>query len=240
METVPGKVRALVFDVWGTVVDWRTSVLDELRALGQRRRLAIDWESFLTEWQGAYNPGKEKVNRGELPWTTVETIYRQVLDRLLVKYKITGLTDAEVEHLNRVWTRMRPWPDSVAGFTLLKRRYVLSTLSNGSFAWLIEIARFAGLPFDCIISAENARYYKPRSEVYLTALSLLARNPEEVMLVAAHNYDLRAARALGIRTGFIPRPTEFGPGQTKDLKAEEEWDVVAADMIDLARKLGAA
>jgi len=190
------EIKALVFDVWGTVVDWRSSVLDELFALGRQRGLTIDWEALLAEWQGTYNPGKEKVNNGELPWTTVEAIYRQALDRLLVRYKITGLADSEIEHLNRVWTRMRPWPDSVAGFTLLKRRYVLSTLSNGSFAWLIAIARFAGLPFDCIISAENARCYKPRSEVYLTALSLLARKPEEVMLVAAHNYDLRAARAL--------------------------------------------
>jgi 2-haloacid dehalogenase len=233
-------IKALVFDVWGTVVDWRSSVLDELRALGQKRGLSIDWEAFLTDWHSAYYPGKERVNKGELPWTTVEAIYRQALDRLLVQHRIAGLTDSEVEYLNRAWTRMRPWPDSVAGFTLLKRRYVLSTMSNGSFAWLIEIARFGGLPFDCIISAENARCYKPRPEVYRTALSLLARKPEEVMLVAAHNYDLSAARALGMRTAFIPRPTEYGPRQTKDLKPEQDWDVVAADMIDLAQKMGAA
>jgi 2-haloacid dehalogenase len=239
MEAVSNTVRALVFDVWGTVVDWHSSVLEELRAFGTQRGLGIDWEFFLTEWQSAYNPGKNKVNNGELPWTTVDALYRQALERLLVQHKITGVTDSEIEHLNRAWTRMRPWPDSVAGFMLLKRRYVLSTLSNGSFSWLVDIARFAGLPFDCIISAENARCYKPRPEVYLTAMALLGRKPEEVMLVAAHNYDLRAARALGMRTAFIPRPAEFGPRPTKDSGPEQDWDVVADNLIDLARKMGA-
>jgi 2-haloacid dehalogenase len=239
MEAVPGDVRALVFDVWGTVVDWHRSVLDELLAFGAQRGLAIDWEAFLSEWQSAYNPGKKKVNSGALPWTTVDVLYRQALERLLVHHEITGVTELEIEHLNRAWTRMRPWPDSVAGFMPLKRKYVLSTLSNGSFSWLIDIAKFAGLPFDCILSAENARCYKPRPEVYLTALALLGRKPGEVMLVAAHNYDLGAARALGMRTAFIPRPAEFGSRPTMDPKPEQDWDVVADNMIDLARKMGA-
>jgi 2-haloacid dehalogenase len=239
MAKLQDAVTALVFDTWGTVVDWRGSMLDELRALGRRRDLRIDWETFLEEWRSAYEPSKQKVNSGELPWTKMEVFYRQALVQLIGKHNIHGLGEDDIEHLNRAWTRTRPWPDSVAGLTLLKRRYILSPLSNASFSWLIDIARFAGLPFDCIISAENAGCYKPRPEVYLTAVNLLGRKPEQVMLVAAHNYDLHAARSLGLRTAFIPRPTEFGQYQSKDRQAEESWDVIAEDMIDLARKLGA-
>ncbi|MGA2961702.1 MAG: haloacid dehalogenase type II [Candidatus Korobacteraceae bacterium] len=238
MAKLQDEVKVLIFDTWGTVVDWRGSVLDELCAFGQRKELKIDWEAFLEEWRSAYGPAKEKVNSGELPWTTMDVFYRQALVQLLGKYNIKGLDEGDIEHLNRAWTKTRPWPDSVAGLTLLKRRYILSPLSNASFAWLIDIARFAGLPFDCIISSENAHWYKPRPEVYLTAVNLLGRKPEQVMLVAAHNYDLRAARSLGLRTGFIPRPMEFGPHQSQDFQAEESWDVIAEDMIDLARKMG--
>lgn len=233
------EVCALIFDTWGTVVDWRGSLLDELGAFGQRKDLQIDWEAFLSEWRSAYEPSKQKVNSGELPWATMDVFYRRALVQLLAQHGISGLDEDEIDYLNRAWTRTRPWPDAVAGLTLLKRRYILSPLSNASFAWLIDIARFAALPFDCIISSENARLYKPRPEVYLTALDLLGRKPEQVMLVAAHNYDLRAARALGLRTGFIPRSTEYGPGQSTDLEAEENWDVIAEDLIDLARKMGA-
>jgi len=239
MAKLQDEVTALIFDTWGTVVDWRGSLLNELCALGRRMDLKIDWEPFLEEWRSAYEPAKQKVNSGELPWTKMDVFYRQALVQLLAKHNITGLGEDDIEHLNRAWTRTRPWPDSVAGLTLLKRRYVLSPLSNASFAWLIDIARFAGLPFDCVISSENARCYKPRPEVYLTAVNLLGRKPDQVMLVAAHNYDLRAARSLGLRTGFIARPTEFGPRQNKDFQAEERWDVIAEDMIDLARKMGA-
>jgi len=239
MAKLQDEVTALIFDTWGTIVDWRGSLLNELCALGRRMDLKIDWEPFLEEWRSAYEPAKQKVNSGELPWTKMDVFYRRALLQLLSKHNVDGLDEADIEHLNRAWTRTRPWSDSVAGLTLLKRRYILSPLSNASFAWLIDIARFAGLPFDCIISAENARCYKPRPEVYLTAVNLLDRKPEQVMLVAAHNYDLRAARSLGLRTGFISRPTEFGPRQSKDFQAEERWDVIAEDMIDLARKMGA-
>jgi 2-haloacid dehalogenase len=151
------EVKALVFDTWGTLVDWRTSILDELQVLSKREGLKVDWEKFLTDWSAAYKPGKEKVNSGEWPWTRVSTIYRRALDQLLPVYGLAGLSEAERDRLNRAWTRTRAWPDSVKGFKRLKQRYVLSPLSNGDFAWLIDIAKFSGLPFDCIITSENAR-----------------------------------------------------------------------------------
>jgi 2-haloacid dehalogenase len=233
-------VKALVFDTWGTVVDWRSSILDELSELCERKSLDLDKEQFLSDWSAAYKPGKEKVNNGQWAWTQVSEIYWRALRGLLPKYAaLRELTESELEHLNRAWTRTRPWPDSVQGLTRLKRQYVISTLSNGDFAWLVRIAKFAGLPFDCIITAENARRYKPEPAAYLTAVQLLGCSTNQVMMVAAHNYDLRAARELGMQTAFIPRPSEFGPDQTSDLCAEESWDVVARDLEDLAARLGA-
>jgi 2-haloacid dehalogenase len=234
------NVKALLFDTWGTLVDWRSSILGELQTLGRQKGLALDWEGFLTEWHNAYGPAKEQVNSGKRPWTTIEAFYREALDALLAKHKVSGLTEQEIAWLNRAWTRTRPWPDTVPGMAVLRQRYILAPLSNASFAWLIDIARFAGLPFDCILSAQNAHCYKPGPEVYLTALELLDRTPEQVMLVAAHNYDLAAAHTLGLRTGFIPRPQEHGPHQTRDLRPEQDWDVIAEDMIDLAKKMGPA
>jgi 2-haloacid dehalogenase len=233
------EIRALTCDTYGTLVDWRGSILDELRTLGRSRGITRDWESFLDDWKSAYRPGMDKVNRGEWPWTTIDVIYRRRLDEVLRAHAITGLGEVDLEHLNRVWWRLRPWPDTVAGLTRLRRRYVISPLSNASFAGMVYLARFAGLPWDCILTAENARRYKPAPEVYLTAIELLGVAPGEVMMVAAHNYDLAAARAHGMRTAFIPRPAEYGPGQTSDLAPESDWDVVARDMEDLAYSLGA-
>ena len=192
---------------------------------------------FLDDWKAAYRPAMDRVNRGEIPWTTVDEIYRLRLEELLVKYAITGLAPEEIATLSHVWWRLRPWPDSVAGIQRLKRRYIVTPLSNASFIGMVELARFAGLPWDCIITAENARCYKPRPEVYRTAMALLGLEPGEVMMVAAHNYDLAAARAQGMATAFVPRPLEYGPGQRTDLKAESDWDVVADDLEDLAGRL---
>ena len=232
------EIRALTCDTYGTLVDWRGSILKELRALGRSLGIARDWEAFLDDWKSAYRPGMDKVNRGEWPWTTIDVIYRRRLDEVLRAHAITGLGEVDLEHLNRVWWRLRPWPDTVAGLTRLRRRYVISPLSNASFAGMVYLARFAGLPWDCILTAENARRYKPAPEVYLTAIELLGVAPGEAMMVAAHNYDLAAARAHGMRTAFIPRPAEYGPGQTSDLAPESDWDVVARDMEDLAYSLG--
>ena len=231
-------LHALLFDTYGTLVDWRTSVRDELAAFGAARGLRHDWEAFLAEWKACYRPGMDAVNRGEAPWTTVETIYRHRLVELLAARGIAA-SEAEVEHLTRAWWRLAPWPDTVPGLARLRRRHVISPLSNASFAGMVRLAKFAGLPWDCVITAENARCYKPRPEVYRTALALLDLRPEQAMMVAAHNYDLAAAQALGLRTAFVPRPLEHGPGQTSDLAPEGKWDVVVDSVEELAGALGA-
>jgi 2-haloacid dehalogenase len=169
----------------------------------------------------------------------VDAIYRRRLEELLAASGIGGLGGDEVERLNRVWWRLRPWPDSVPGLVRLRAKYVIAPLSNASFAGMLHLAKFAGLPWDCIITAENAKCYKPRAEAYRTAIGLLGLEPGEVMMVAAHNYDLRAAQANGMRTAFFPRPAEYGPGQTTDLAPDGDWDVVAKNVEDLARLLGA-
>jgi len=230
-------IRALTFDTYGTVVDWRTSVLDELRALAGRKVLTFDCVRFLDEWKAAYRPAMDDVNRGATPWTTVDAIYRRRLEELLAKHSVALATD-EIDALARVWWRLRPWPDALAGLHRLKRRYILSPLSNASFIGMVELARWAGLPWDCIITAENARCYKPRPEVYRTAIALLGLAPAEIMMVAAHNYDLAAARAEGMATAFVPRPLEYGPAQTTDLVPVQAWDIAAADFHDLATRLG--
>ena len=232
------SVTALTFDTFGTVVDWRGSVLAELHALGRDKQLSLDWERFLDDWRSCYRAGMDKVNRGDWPWTTVDVIYRRRLDGLLDAHGITTLTGAEIEHLNRVWWRLKPWPDSVPGLTRLRARYVIAPLSNASFAGMVQLARFAGLPWDCVITAENAHCYKPRPEVYRTALALLGVPAEQVLMAAAHNYDLAAAQALGMRTAFIPRPSEYGPGQTTDLAPTGKWDVVVDSVEELAAALG--
>src|SRR5262249_2827858 len=158
---------------------------------------------------------------------------------ILPRFGIEGVSEADLTRLTQVWWRLHPWPDAVPGLRRLRARFILSPLSNGSFAGMVHLPRFAGLPSDCIITADNARRYKPRHKVYRTAVRLLGLGPGEVMLVAAHNYDLAAARACGLGTAFVPRPTELGPGQTTDLAPEADWDVVAADFLDLAQKLGA-
>lgn len=233
------RVKALTFDTYGTIVDWRTSVLAELQAFGAARRLIRDWPKFLDDWKSCYGPGMEKVNSGEWPWTTVDAIYRRRLEELLAASGIGGLGPDDVERLNRVWWRLRPWPDAAPGLVRLRAKYVIAPLSNASFAGMLHLAKFAGLPWDCIITAENAKCYKPRAEAYRTAIELLGLEPGEVMMVAAHNYDLRAAQASGMRTAFFPRPAEYGPGQTTDLAPDGDWDVVAKNVEDLARLLGA-
>lgn len=230
-------VRAITFDTYGTLVDWRTSVLEELRAFGDARGVRLDWPAFLDEWKACYRSGMDAVNRGSRPWVTIDALYRERLAELLAARGLE-VGDGELDHLNRVWRRLRPWPDVVAGLHRLRQRHVIAPLSNASFAGMVHLARFAGLPWDCVITAENARCYKPHPEVYRTALALLGLPPEQVLMAAAHNYDLAAAQALGMRTAFVPRPLEYGPGQTTDLVPTGKWDIVVDDVRELAAALG--
>ncbi len=229
-------IQALVFDTYGTVVDWRAGVLEALVALGRSRNLALDWEAFVGDWQTRET--LDRVNRGELPWMTMEAVHRQALAEPLARYGLARITDREIDALVQARWRLDAWPDAVPGLKRLKQRYVISPLSNASFIGMVKLAKWAGLPWDCVITAENARCYKPHPEVYRTAVSLLGLQPAQVMLVAAHNYDLRAAQAEGLHTAFVARLTEYGPGQTTDLTPEGDWDVIARDFLDLATMLG--
>jgi 2-haloacid dehalogenase len=231
-------VQALTFDVFGTVVDWRNSLIREGEALGRAHGLRVDWARFADAWRGLYQPQLERVRSGALPWTKLDDLHRMALDRLLVEFGITGLTEPEIDHFNRAWHRLDPWPDAVPGLERLRRRFVLATLSNGNVALIVNMARRAGLPWDAVLGAEVARHYKPQPEAYLTTAALLGLPPSQCMMVAAHNGDLAAAASVGLRTAFVARPTEHGPGQTKDVKAERDWDVVAASFVDLADRLG--
>ena len=228
-------VQALVFDTYGTVVDWRGGVLEVARGLRGVQALAVDWDAFLVDWNT--RPILDLINTGQMPWMTMEAVHRHALGLSLARFGMAGLTDGEIDQLVTARWRLRPWPDSVPGLTRLKARYVISPLSNASFVGMVKLAKFAGLPWDCVITAENARFYKPHPDVYRTAVSLLGLRPEQVLMVAAHNYDLRAAQEQGLLTAFVPRPTEHGPGQTTDLAPEGQWTIVAADFVDLAARL---
>jgi 2-haloacid dehalogenase len=231
-------VKALGFDVFGTVVDWRSSIIREGRELGKAKGIDVDWEAFTDAWRGLYQPALEKVRSGAMPWTRLDDLHRMSLDRLLEEYGIRGLSESEIDHLNRVWHRLDPWPDSVPGLTRMRRKYVLATLSNGNVALMVNMAKRAGLPWDAVLGAEVARHYKPQREAYLTTAALLGLRPEQCLMVAAHNGDLAAASSFGLRTAFVPRPAEHGPGQTTDVKPARDWDVVADGFVDLADRLG--
>jgi 2-haloacid dehalogenase len=232
-------VKALGFDVFGTVVDWRSSIIREGEALGRAKGLDVSWEAFTDAWRALYQPGLDKVRTGAMPWTRLDDLHRMSLDRLLVDFEIRGLSDSEIDHLNRVWHRLDPWPDSVPGLTRLRKKYVLATLSNGNVALMVNMAKRAGLPWDAILGAELARAYKPRPEVYLRSVEALGLQPGDAMMVAAHNDDLAAASALGLMTAFVPRPAEHGPRQASDLEPEADYDVVAVDFVSLADALTA-
>jgi 2-haloacid dehalogenase len=230
-------VKALTFDVFGTVVDWRSSIIREGGKLGKRKGLQADWAKFADAWRGAYAPSMERVRKGELPWTTIDALHRLSLDKLLADFRIGGLTEGEKDDFTRAWHRLTPWPDVADGLARLRQRYITATLSNGNVSLLVNLSRFGGLTWDCILSAELARRYKPDREVYLTAASLLGLKPEEIMMVAAHNNDLAGARAAGLRTALVVRPEEYGPGGKADLQAGPGTDLVASDFLDLAAKL---
>jgi 2-haloacid dehalogenase len=237
LMTVSDAVQALLFDVFGTVVDWRASLIDDLSAFAAGRGLNVDWAGFADDWRALYQPAMEEVRTGRRAWTVLDVLHRESLDRLIAKYAIAGLSEADKDHINKVWHRLKPWPDAVDGLTRLKSRYIIGTLSNGNVGLLTRMAKFARLPWDVVLGAETARAYKPQPQAYLASAELLNLRPEQVMLVAAHNGDLAAAASVGLRTAFVPRPNEWGAGQKVDLKAEREWDVIADSFVSLAKAM---
>ena len=233
MQSTFSEVKALTFDVFGTVVDWYSSIVAEGERFGDTRGIDIDWAQFALKWRAGYGPAMGKVRRGELPWQNIDALHRLILDNLLEEFNITDLSEADRDHLNRVWHRLMPWSDAVNGLKRLRKRYIVATLSNGNVALLTNMAKFAGLPWDCILSAELTHHYKPDPEVYETAAALLGLSPSEVMMVAAHPGDLRASQAVGFQTALVPRPLEYGPGRVQEVTAHPS-DLVASDFNELA------
>ena len=234
-------IRACLFDVFGTVVDWRTSVSGDLAAFGKRKGISgIDWLEFAVEWRRLYQPSMEEVRSGRRPFTILDVLHRESLDKLIARYRITGLSEADIDHMNRAWHRLDPWPDVVEGLKRLKRKLIIAPCSNGNIALMVNLAKRAGLPWDCILGAETARAYKPVADAYLNSCRQLGLAPAKVCMVAAHNNDLKAAKAQGMKTAFVARPTEHGAGQTTDLAPDPACvDVAAKDFVELAAKLGA-
>lgn len=228
--------RALAFDVFGTVVDWRAGIIAELQSFGSRLGLQRDWVSFADAWRAGYAPAMDRVRRGELPWTRIDDLHREILLELLGD---AAVPESDIDDLNRAWHRLIPWPDAVPGLQRLKQRFVITTLSNGNVSLLTDMAKNAGLPWDCVISAELFGHYKPDPQAYQGCARLLDVAPGDLMLVACHPGDLRAARDSGLRTGYVVRPLERGPGHPLPTVEDGEFDVVAHDFIDLARQLGA-
>ena len=233
------SVKALVFDTFGTVVDWRTSVTQEVEQLAKKKGFKVDAAKFADAWRAGYGPSMNRVRTGELPWTRLDALHRMILDKILVDFAITGLSESEIDTLNHAWHRLRPWPDSVSGLTRLKKRFIIAPLSNGNIALMTNLAKYGGLPWDCILGAELARHYKPDREVYQSAADFLDLKVDQVMMVAAHLGDLRAAKGVGLRTAFVPRPHEYGPGGKPDLQPDSAVELPATDFNDLARQLGA-
>jgi len=240
----PRAIRALVFDVFGTVVDWRASIIREGEALAAAQGWrGIDWPAFADAWRAGYQPAMQRARSGEIAWANVDALHRMILDTLIPRFGLDALDEPGRAHLNRVWHRLDPWPDAVAGLSRLKVHFVISTLSNGNVALLVNMARRAALPWDCVLSAELMQHYKPDPEVYQGAARLLGVERRELLMVAAHPSDLRGAQRAGLPTALVRRPLEYGPNPSAkpppDALPDDRFDLVASDFVDLARQLGA-
>ena len=230
----PTDVQVLAFDIFGTVVDWHGSIVREVQALYPQ----VDANAFALAWRAGYQPAMQRVRSGELGWTLIDDLHRMVLDEILPRFGLAHLSEAERRHLNRVWHRLDAWPDSVEGLTRLKRRYTITSLSNGNIGLLTDMAKRAGLPWDCVLSAEVFRAYKPDPATYLGVARVFDLPPQQVMLVAAHHDDLAGARACGLHTAYIERPHEFGSAQPKDVSPQPGNDLHCASLVALAERLG--
>ncbi|RAM38311.1 haloacid dehalogenase type II [Arthrobacter globiformis] len=234
-------VRAVLFDTFGTVVDWRTGVAREVAAFATAQGVALDAYAFADRWRALYQPAMEAIRSGQRSFTKLDTLHRENLDEALRHHGIKPerVSRQTLAELNKSWHRLPPWPDSVAGLATIRRHYIVGPLSNGNTSLLLDMARNAGLPWDVIIGSDMTRTYKPLPQAYLRTAEFLDLHPGEVMLAAAHNNDLHAAREVGLATAFVARPTEHGPGQVKDLAPEGDWDLAASSVTELADLLGA-
>jgi len=235
--SVPSGLRVLAFDVFGTVVDWRTGVIAEVTAVAREHDLSVDAAAIADAWRRRYPVWLDRVRRGELPWQTLDDLHRAMFREVITEFSLGKLTGAAADRLVFAWHHLPPWPDAVDGLTRLRTHFILTTLSNGGMAQLVDLARAGGLPFDCILSTELAKTYKPDPAVYQLVPSLLAVRPEQALMVAAHANDLAAAAGQGLRTAFVRRPQEWGTGKAEI--PEFPVDIVADDLLDLAAKLGA-
>ncbi len=229
-------IKVLAFDIFGTVVDWHGSISTEVNALN----LGVDGGEFALAWRAGYQPAMRRVMSGELGWTLIDDLHRMILDEILEKFQIRHLDESQKRHLNTVWHRLDPWPDTVAGLTRLKSKFTICTLSNGNIGLLVNMAKRAGLPWDCVLSAEVFKAYKPHPSTYLGVAKVFDLAPTQVMLVAAHHDDLAAARGCGLQTAYIERPFEFGAGNPKEVspKVGNTWH--AKNFLALADQLGCA
>jgi 2-haloacid dehalogenase len=233
--------RALLFDVFGTCVDWRSGVIREGEALGRRLGLdGVDWPGLADAWRGRYQPQLETVRSGARPWVDLDVLHREALDELLPRFGLADLPERDRQELTRAWHRLDGWPDTVEGLTRLKRRFAIAPCSNGHIALVVAISRHAGLPWDAVLGAEIARAYKPQPEVYEASVKALGLEPGEAMMVAAHPGDLEAAAASGLGTAYVHRPDEYGPGRGPEPPpGDGAVDLRAGDLIELAGLLGA-
>jgi len=230
------RPAAILFDVFGTLVDWRGSISAGLARFGAQRGLQADWVGLTDAWRGAYKPAMDRVRRGGQPWTNLDALHREALLALLPKFGISPVPAADLDELVALWHKLTPWPDSVAGLARLKQNFIIASLSNGHVALQINLAKHTGFPWDMIFGADLYRHYKPDAQTYLGACRFLDLPPGRVMLAAAHNDDLTAARALGLQTAFLRRPMEFGAPDER-AKPAEDWDIVADSVEDLAAQL---
>lgn len=229
------KPKAYLFDVFGTIVDWRSGVATVSQRFFDEKNLDENPHSFADAWRAKYQPAMEKIRSGNRGYFPLDILHRENLDELLVQLDLSDVfSESEKQELNRAWEQLPPWADCVSGLTAIKQNAIIAPCSNGSIALMTRLAKFGSLPWDCIVGAEIAQNYKPHRDAYLKSVSALGLKASEVMMVAAHNSDLVAARQYGLLTGFITRPTEYGAGQTIDLEPTEDWDVVIAEIGQLA------
>jgi 2-haloacid dehalogenase len=240
VDRVTKNVKAIAFDVQGTCVDFYQPILRAGAAVNRDKGLDVNWAALSAQWRELYRAAMDAVIAGRRDWLRVDRIYREALDKLV---EANGLSDrldgAERDELNNVWTRLDPWPDAIEGLARLRRHYLTSTLSNAGMASVVALVKHANLPFDAVLTAELARSYKPAPAVYQLAVDYLGYPPDQILMVACHKYDLKAARAFGMKTAFVPRPLEFGPEATPDISPEGWFDIYATSFIDLADKLQA-